>query len=352
MKDQADRCLFPDDDDMIVDQVIEGCWSTELRKKLLTEEKSLAEVLQIGKTMEEVQKQFRQYGKPNFSVEDNPNPIINKLSNYRQTEKGVPGENSRKCYNCNRPGHIAKDFQRCPARNVTCFNCGSMGHFRARCRKRKQEDTKRQDGYKRKVYAVVESKPDEWNKTLDKAVFFVDEGTNSEKLCFNIGGVSTSMVVDSGSPANIIREQTYLRLKEQGAKIINERGTDQIESYYESFASEEKILFTKAFEAEISIPGEENGCWTHILVAPKGQTDLLSKSTAFALGVLRIGYNVNKSVNNVIQERAKENQLCNEFPKVPDMPLRIKLDDNVSPVIQPVRRLPLSMEADVEKVSL
>lgn len=154
------------------------------------------------------------------------------------------------------------------------------------------------------------------------------------------------MTVDSGSPANILREDTYYMLKHQGAKFLNERKEDEIESRYESFASNERIRFTNAFEAEVSIPGEEIGVWAHILVAPKGQTNLLSKSTAFALGVLKIGYNV----NNIV-ERSTEigNEIC-EFPKIPGTLLKIKIDENVSPVIQPERRLPIAMEADVEKV--
>ncbi|XP_062557009.1 uncharacterized protein LOC134221852 [Armigeres subalbatus] len=154
------------------------------------------------------------------------------------------------------------------------------------------------------------------------------------------------MVVDSGSPANIIREETYAKLKKLGAKIINERDADQMETQYESFASKDKILFTKAFEVEISVPGDDSGCWTHMLVAPHGQTDLLSKSTAFALRVLKIGYNV----NNVVQKNYLEDGHVKEFPKVPDMLVRIQIDETVRSVIQPVRRLPIAMEADVEKV--
>ena len=51
LREQANRCKFVDVDDMIVDQIIEGCGSMELRKKLLTEEKNLSEALMIGRTM-------------------------------------------------------------------------------------------------------------------------------------------------------------------------------------------------------------------------------------------------------------------------------------------------------------
>lgn len=303
----------------------------------------MTEVLQMGRTLEEVQKQTRHYGRPVLFNEDTANSVVQKVTNARQMTNRNFMETSRKCYNCNRPGHIAKDVSKCAARNVTCFNCGMKGHFKACCRKRKHDEPKKFDmTSKRKVYAITESQPEE----KEKAVFYVKEGNDSETLSFNVGGILTSMIVDSGSPANIIREDTYQKLRDQGANILNERNGDQIGVRYESFASNEKICFTKAFETEISIPGEEMGVWTHILVAPRGQTDLLSKSTAFALGVLKIGYNVNNIVNRSVEVESQQS----EFPKVPDTLLKIKIDENVSPVIQPARRLPIAMEADVEKV--
>ncbi|XP_058811015.1 uncharacterized protein LOC131675899 [Topomyia yanbarensis] len=151
------------------------------------------------------------------------------------------------------------------------------------------------------------------------------------------------MIVDSGSPANIIRECTFQKLKEGGANIMNERNADDL--HLQSFASDSKILFTRAFEAEIMVPDAEAGVWTHLLVAPKGQTDLLSKATAFALGVLKIGYSMNQ-----ISSESDYTTMDSEFPKLPGPALKIQVDGHIKPVVQAARRLPISMEADVEKV--
>lgn len=61
LQDQANRCAFADADDMIVDQIIEGCKSSDLRKRLLTEDVTLSEAINLGKTLEEVQKQTKEY---------------------------------------------------------------------------------------------------------------------------------------------------------------------------------------------------------------------------------------------------------------------------------------------------
>lgn len=336
LKEQASRCKFNEPDDMIVDQVIEGCVSVELRKKLLTEEKTLTEVMQLGKTIEEVQKHAMEYRNSSVSAQG----FVNKISGNATMDRNNRNEN-RKCYNCNRSGHIAKDVSKCAARNVTCFGCGSKGHFKMCCRKRKADEPRTWNEPKKRVYAVVGCKTEE----TDNGVFYVSTDDPSEILKFFVGGVSTSLVVDSGSPANIIRESTYRTLQRNGAEIVNERKAEKTLNL-EAFASNEKIMFSTAFEAVIRTPEDENGVWAHFLVAPKGQADLLSKATAFALGVLRIGYNVNMITRGNSDTRESDK----EFPKIPGVALKIHVDESVRPVIQAPRRLPISMEADVEEV--
>lgn len=346
LKEQAKRCKFYDTDDMVVDQIIEGCSSVELRKKLLTEEKNLTEALMIGRTLEEVLKQTRQYGKGTQSGLEG-DVTIHKigLRQFPAASNRPMGNGSRKCYNCGRYGHIAKDIHKCAAAEAKCHNCGTKGHYKFCCRKRRVDEPRGRMDYKRRVQAVIEGQIDQ---DSEKGVFHVSkdqEEETSEILNFDIGGVRIWMVVDSGSPANILQESTYRELKECGADILNERSAAEVNPKYEAFASEDKICFSTAFEAEIKTPNDENGVWAHFLVAPKGQTNLLSKATAYALGVLKIGYNVNK-INEAMDTSVEE------FPKVPEVLLKIQIDPTVEPVAQAARRLPIAMEADVEQVSV
>lgn len=268
--------------------------------------------------------------------------MVQQITNTKSRSfNNADPKNSRKCYNCNRYGHIARETDKCAARDFPCFNCGNKGHFKVCCRKRKQSESRNEPSFEKaqkykRVHAIQESLEDH------KAVFFVHEKELNEVLRMDVGGIEIALLIDSGSPANIINAQTFEFLKKNKAHILNERCPDRQDMKLKSFASDEHILFSSAFKAQINIPGEDSGVWSHILVAPQGQTNLLSKSTAFALGVLKIGYNVNRiSPEKVVGH-------LSEFPKVPDVTLKIQLDKNVQPVAQAARRFPIAMEADVE----
>ncbi|XP_065082124.1 uncharacterized protein LOC135704595 [Ochlerotatus camptorhynchus] len=326
---------------MIVDQIIEGCRSADLRKKLLTEELTLSEVVNLGKTLEEVQKQTREYEKPSTSFDDGS--LVQKVV-ARTSSSTRSWEGSRKCYNCNRPGHLAKEIDKCPAKNVECYGCRTKGHFKVCCRKRKHnEPGNRNSAGAKRIHAIISDETE-----TDKGIFFVKASEElNEILELNIGGVITKMVIDSGSPANIIDSKTFKRLKNQGAQILNKRKPESDEIKFKAFASDQDIFFSTAFETEVKIPGEETGIWSHILVAPEGQVSLLNKGTAFALGILKIGYHVNQIS---AEERTKDaNEGREAFPKIPDVRLSIQVDETITPVVQAARRFPMSMEADVEQ---
>ena len=49
---------------------------------------------------------------------------INVLKKWQQTTN----DKRRKCYNCRREGHLARD-RNCPARGKKCAKCGRYGHL-------------------------------------------------------------------------------------------------------------------------------------------------------------------------------------------------------------------------------
>lgn len=57
-----------------------------------------------------------------------------------------------------------------------------------------------------------------------KGVFVInDDKQLNEVLRLEVGGINMNMLVDSGSPANIMNSNTYKWLKHKGAKFLSER---------------------------------------------------------------------------------------------------------------------------------
>lgn len=104
--DQANRCEFTDVIDAVVDQIIEGCKSSELRKQLLSEDKTYEQILHLGKTAENVKAQVRVYENRNVPFE-----TVQRIQNASHEKPA----NSTKCFNCNRVGHLAREKDKCIA---------------------------------------------------------------------------------------------------------------------------------------------------------------------------------------------------------------------------------------------
>ena len=63
---------------------------------------------------------------------------MNMMVSNAGAQVNVVGESNRSarskiCFACGKDGHFSR-VKRCPARGVTCRNCGCTEHFKARCR--------------------------------------------------------------------------------------------------------------------------------------------------------------------------------------------------------------------------
>lgn len=309
IRTQANRCSFVDTDDAIIDQIIEGCASRTLRKKLLKDDLNIGQVVAEGKMEENIDTQDRAYA--------NPKPSFEVVQQIQRGSKR-PMKDFR-CLNCNREGHMAREIDKCPAKNIKCHLCSRIGHYKICCPDRRNDRSNAREPPPKQIKRE--------NLHMNRVESSEPE-SSSALLAFVVGGVKIKMLVDSGSPANIVTAATFEHLKRSGAAILNEKSGEQ-NSMYTGYASDAPISFSRIFEVEIKVPGEETGIFSYIFVAPRGQTNILSHSTAFALGVIKIGYNI-----NAVTEKKTE--------------AKIKVDKNVKPMCQPLRRLPVAMEAEVE----
>lgn len=371
---QANRCEFDQEgnavlESMIIDQIAEKCLSAALRKKILEKDRSLSEVVAIGKTIEDVEAQckelngstkptseinkvgppaqrFPQYGGQSFKFSssfpkhDQRNRIDTsgsqgranwnlrnndkfRWSNPRQFQKS---NDTRICFGCGRRGHV-KDSSECVAKSAQCLKCQRTGHFAKWCTKRSNDDSMHTPPAKR-IKAVYNN--DEGNHGTDK----------EEDICyimgqnvfrFTIGGIEVPMAIDSGAAANVIHATAWEKLKSAGAKVEYQ---PQVDRLFKAYGSKHPLKMTGMFKAKIEAGG--NSTDAIFYVAQDGKQCLLGDETAKKLKVLKIGF----QVAEIREDKA-------QFPKMSGILIEIPIDPNVKPVQQSYRRVPFALEEKV-----
>lgn len=315
----------------MIDQVIEKCASTELRRKLLDKERTLEQIIRTARAFELAQTHSKSYNKLN--------------TEHASAAPTISSVNTKivKCNNCGRRGHISS-AQNCPARQQKCRNCSLTGHFAAVCRKK----TETNHNEKRKEGHYERERPDKKQRTLsiktldldnkdkkDGYLFHLEDSDNQQNFDFlmKIGGVEVKVQIDSGADANVIDETTWLRMKDAKVKV----GDQSLESdiVLKGYATNKPMMILGTFTATIEI--QNRAIMAKFYVVSQGKKTLIGRKTAEELGVLRIGLNVN------------EVSTKQPFPKIKGVQVKLSIDQSVPPVCQPYRRIPIPLEELVEK---
>lgn len=388
LRTQASRCDFDLEgssvaESMIIDQIAEKCLSSALRKKILERDRSLEEVVAIGKTMEDVELQCKEIGQKEKekTVLEPVNEVnwqgnssrrnLNQSQGYRSSE--YPGDfhrqyvrsqyssrpegkakwnaqiNSRSfsgqvagglqpnidgriCFGCGRRGHL-RGNPTCIAKGAQCLKCRSFGHFAKWCTKRLNDDSRETDPPSKRIKAVyeadVQNKPvtTKTGNSIDAEICYV-MGENLFR--FKVGGVAVEMTIDSGAAANLVDFHTWKRLRANGAKLAF---TSEVDRSFKAYGSPTPLKIIGMFSA--TIEAEDNKVNATFYVAKDGTQSLLGDETAKKLRVLKIGYNVGSV------------QPSDIFPKIKGVIVEIPVDPNVKPVQQPYRRAPFALESKI-----
>lgn len=347
LRTQVERCEFDaNQDENIRDQITSGCFSDSLRRKILERGDinldAIMKIARIAEAVSEQQKEFSHAPK-NDNKENTDTNEVCKIGN-RMFTGGRNNSNRNysgmECARCGWKGHRAND-EKCPAKGKTCTKCGKTNHFARKCRTRsaQNQESKESDSketstppakFKREnqpVQAIVQT-----NQYDDYEDIFCDTTPNeTNKIWVHVGGIEIKVVVDSGSKYNIVDRDTWAELK---AKCVQtQKRQKDVDIGFVAYGGH-PLKFLGMFEAIIQIGNKQ--MLAKFYVANEFGKFLLGFETATALGVLKIGYEINK-----VEE-------TEQLGKIKGVLIDIPIKDNAKAVQQPYRRVPAPLEKIVD----
>ena len=273
----------------------------------------------------------------------------------RGNKSGKPSGGSqetkvRGCFRCNYTDHMARD-PNCLARSKKCNAYGEIGHFAVCCktkeRKRLTRDDEGRNNTRGRAYQLSE---DSATGQQDYYAFTVgvSQPTSGSEIDLEVGGVTLpGVLIDSGASCNVIHQATWEVLKRKSVQCESKKSSKELFAYGQKDPIEVIGTFVSEIVCEISC----NSCVDEFTVVKGPGRSLLGKNTAEKLGVLRVGPDVcSLTVEGSDADiREKYREVFTGVGKLKDFQLKLHVRDDVTPVAQPVRRLPFGLRAKVDE---
>lgn len=334
----------------LTDVIIEGCLSSELRRRILQQDRSLVEIEALGAALEGVENQIQDFGDKSGNqtsgdhkvLKINSKPMVAFGKRFDQHPKKFSAkrkfpfnQSELGCLNCGHRDHQTHDTA-CPARGKLCYTCKRVGHFGSRCRFRKFKEKNTIPSKVRMIEPQQSpSTPDASGDTgVGKTYYAFYSGNETNVIECAIGGVKLDLLIDSGSDANLITDEAWESLKQ--AKVVVHQSTKGSSKVLKGYASDRPLPIIGTFVAEI-IAGERSAR-ALFYVIKGGQRCLLGDQTSKDLGILKVGLDIQNVAAQIIP-----------FSKIKAIQVQVHVDPAAKPVFQPLRRVPIPLEDAVNR---
>lgn len=354
---QAEKCEFGDSmQDNIKDQIIEKCVSTKMRRELLKlGDANLDKVLKSARIFEAIEEQSKTF---EHTETNKYHPIenVNKIEWKSNFKQNAPHKQQIECSRCGYTGHRPSD-EKCPARGKSCNKCHGRDHFSRKCRSKsrarpydhKPSPSKRYDDSKSAVKREESNEPaKKTNADTEETVKMIENYQSNVKddyiFCINtdtvaeneikckIGGTDVTATIDSGTKYNVMDVEAWEFLKANHVQVLDQKKAD--DRKFTAYGGH-SLTVVGIFEAFIETAHKKRLADFYV-VKDYGKI-LIGYETGIPLGVLKIGENV----DHIEQDKT--------LNKIKDFVVEIPMNNDVKPVAQPYRRVPVPIEAVVDQ---
>ena len=344
LRELTKACEFGEfEDEMIRDQIVEKCHSTNWKERLLAQDSlDLAKTIRIARSNEHAVQETRMLA--GLGTKDDP------INIDRIKEKPQRDKKFSTCYRCG--GVFHAKYNDCPAINIKCNNCEKVGHYARVCRsKARGQNSKswsrtKQKGY-RKIRAV---KQEDWlEEETDsddvEPVLYVNNKDNSIQIQLN--GRKIRMIIDTGSVQNIISSELY----HSRFKVYQLMKTSK---KFTAYGQRNHLNCLGYFKASLRAGMKTISSKIYVI---QGQAEaLLGRNACIELGVIRqimpikVDSNVNQKTKTCFDNLIEEyNDIFTGLGKIAKFEHKISVNPNVKPVSQKLRRIPSGQIESVDR---
>ncbi len=341
LRSLAQNCEFHDPDFEIQMQIVIGGKSSRLRKLALRDpDFKLSDMLIAGRREESSSFQAAQI---EHRIEQNSlhSEKLNKISSNKFESRPRP----KHCFNC---GGEYPHTSVCPAKGKTCKACGKDNHFAKYCRS-KQKSFQPINPLET---APDQGQPSDSESSSDSHYCYSTEHQNpvpkstQPKANIFIEGQRIPMTVDTGATINVIDWETF--------KKINSVHLEPTTVKAFAFNSSEPVKLAGKFETVLETQ-KRYAVATVYVTQGKGGC-LLSATSAQELGLVTLHLNnisthqPNLAIDDIPIQRLieKHTQLFEGLGKLKGKQIELVIDENVTPVMQPLRRIPFHARKKLE----
>ncbi len=338
LRQKASNCAFSNTDGEIKSQIIQGCISTELRRKALKDSMNLEQLLLAARTMEISNRQahkmatdLRQHEQTNAIRKKPSKPAFLRPSDrpvwrpsFNAAKSTSSGKQTSVCRKC---GGVYPHQNGCPAYGKTCNYCKKPNHFVTQCLKRKRTTTKVKQI--EKTADDSENEADSENEvdySFGVATNSVNTKRPSPKTKVKINDHETNVLVDTGSSINILDESVYLDMKNK--PVLSKADT-------KAFAYGQKNQLPMKGKFQATIETDKKITTGNFYVISGNFGSLLSYNTAVDLNIIPVINAVGSS---------KTDQLLHEYSdlfcglgQLKNKTVKLHIDESVPAVALPTQ---------------